>query len=133
VTVASVGLPATAVPADATLADADRARTSAGVDDVVLVSPDGRPSGYVDRAAAGTVPPHERASTPVAAVAVVLPDGAVVDGALGGAELVRAVGHATRLSPVLVAVVDGRVTALVRATDVVAALRPVRPGAAARS
>ncbi|MFS0699281.1 site-2 protease family protein [Cellulomonas sp. 179-A 4D5 NHS] len=133
VTVESVGLPATVVPAGATLADADRARSAAGVDDVVLVSPEGRPEAYVDRAAAAGVPSERRAATPVAAVAVVLPPGAVVDGTLRGAELVGAVGHATRLSPVLAVVADGRVTALVRATDVVAALRHVGPGAAARS
>lgn len=133
VTVGSVGLPATVVPAEATLADADRARTAAGVDEVVLVSPDGAPTGYVHRDSAATVPAERRASTPVAAVSVALPLGAVVDGTLRGAELVGAVGHATRVSPVLVAVAHGRVTALVRATDVVAALRPVRPGAATRS
>lgn len=133
ITVESVGLPATAVPADATLADADRARSAAGVDDVVLVSPEGRPEAYVDRDAAAGVPSGQRSSTPVAAVAVVLPPGAVVDGTLRGAELVGAVGHATRLSPVMAVVADGRVTALVRATDVVAALRHVGPGAPARS
>ncbi|MBB2922098.1 site-2 protease family protein [Cellulomonas cellasea] len=133
VTVESVGLPATVVPAGASLADADRARSTAGVDDVVLVSAEGHPEAYVDRAAAAGVPSEQRASTPVAAVAVVLPAGAVVDGTLRGAELVGAVGHATRLSPVMAVVTDGRVTALVRATDVVAALRHVGPGTSARS
>jgi Zn-dependent protease len=133
VTVASVGLPAVAVAADATLADADRARGAARVDHVVLVTPDGRPAAYVDPATAAEVPPEHRAATAAAAVSVVVPVGAVVDGTLRGADLVAAIGHATRVSPVLVAVEGGRVTALVRATDVVAALRPVRSRASTRS
>ena len=123
ITVRAVGLPATVVGADATLADADRARGIAGVDDVVVLSPDGRPAAYVDRAAASAVAPEHRAGTPVVAVAVVLPVGSVVDASLEGAELVQAVGHATRMSPVVVAVHAGRVVALVRAVDVIAALR----------
>ena len=123
ITVAAVGLPATVVEAHATLADADRARGTAGVDDVVVLAPDGRPAAYVDRAAAAAVAPDHRASTPVVAVCVVLPVGSVVDASLEGAELVQAVGHATRMSPVVVAVHGGRVVALVRAVDVIAALR----------
>ncbi|HEY5555334.1 MAG TPA: site-2 protease family protein [Cellulomonas sp.] len=123
ITVAAVGLPATVVEAHATLADADRERAAAGVDDVVVLAPDGRPAAYVDRAAAAAVAPEHRASTPVVAVSVVLPVGAVVDGSLEGAALVQAVGQATRMSPVVVAVRGGRVVALVRAVDVIAALR----------
>ena len=43
--------------------------------------------------------------------------------ALEGAALVQAIGQATRMSPVVVAVHGGRVVALVRAVDVIAALR----------
>lgn len=126
ITVAAVGYPATVVPADATLADADRARGMAGVDDVVVLSPDGRPAAYVDRAASAAVAPEHRVSTPVVAVSVVLPVGAVVDASLEGAELVQAVGHATRMSPIVVAASGDRVVALVRAVDVIAALRAPR-------
>jgi Zn-dependent protease len=126
ITVGAVGLPATVVQADATLADADRARGVAGVDDVVVLSPDGRPAAYVDRAASAAVAPEHRASTPVVAVAVVLPVGAVVDASLAGAELVQAVGQATRMAPVVAAVQGDRVVALVRAVDVIAALRGQR-------
>ena len=123
ITVATVGLPAAVVEAHATLADADRARGTAGLDDVVVLAPDGRPAAYVDRAAAAAVAPEQRASTPVVAVSVVLPVGAVVDASLEGAAFVQAVGQATRMSPVVVALRGGRVVALVRAVDVIAALR----------
>lgn len=122
-TVESVGRRATWVSADATLADVDRARGLAQVDEVVVLSPDGRPAAYVDQAAAAAVPPAHRAVTPVTAVAVVIPVGAVVDARLRGADLVRAVGQVTRASGVVAAVQDGRVTAIVRAADVIAALR----------
>lgn len=122
-TVASVGRPATSVPAHVTLADADRARSQAQVDEVVLMSPDGRPAAYVDRAAAAAVPPEQRAHTPVTAVAAVIPVGAVIDARLQGADLVQAVGAVTRTSGVVAAVLDGQVTALVVAADVIHALR----------
>ncbi len=123
ITVASVGTRATTVPATAMLADADRARSTVGAQDVVLLAPDGRAAAYVDRAAADAVPPADRAHTPVTAVAVLLPVGAWVDARLAGVELVRAIGAATQRTPVVVAVDGGRVTALVKAVDVVAALR----------
>ncbi|MGV8978647.1 MAG: site-2 protease family protein [Cellulomonas sp.] len=123
ITVASIGLPATVVEAYVTLADADRARGLAGVDDVVVLAPDGRPAAYVDRAAAAAVAPEHRASTPVVAVSVVLPVGAVVDASLEGAALVQAISQTTRMSPVVAALLGGRVVALVRAVDVIAALR----------
>lgn len=122
-TVAAVGRPAVAVPATASVADAEQAARAAGVGHVVLLSPDGRPAAYVDTAAAGSVPPAARAGTPAAAVAVVLPVGAVVDARLRGADLVRALAAVTRLSRVVAAVEDGQVRALVWDQDVIAALR----------
>jgi hypothetical protein len=47
----------------------------------------------------------------------------VVDARLEGADLVRAIGRVTQHSPVVVAVDGPRVVALIRATDVIAALR----------
>ena len=96
---------------------------AAGAEEVVILSPDGRPAAYVDRAAAASVPADAAGTTPVTAVAVPLPGGAVVDGLLTGQQLVAAVGRATEHSPVVVAVVDGRVVGLIRAMDVVAAIR----------
>jgi hypothetical protein len=59
----------------------------------------------------------------VTAVAIPLPVGAFVDGALSGPALVGAIGEATRNSPVVAALVEGKVVGLIRAMDVVAAIR----------
>ncbi|WP_146926976.1 site-2 protease family protein [Cellulomonas xylanilytica] len=122
-TVASVGRRATGVGHTESIAHAGALAAAAGAEEVVILSPDGRPAAYVDRAAAASVPPAAAGTTPVTAVAVPLPGGAVVDGLLTGQELVAAVGRATEHSAVVVAVVDGRVVGLIRAMDVVAAIR----------
>ncbi|NMR20725.1 site-2 protease family protein [Cellulomonas fimi] len=121
-TIAAVARPAVGVPYGVTLGEAESRAVAAGVDQVLLLAPDGRPAGYVDGAAAATVPTPARPSTPVQAVAVPLPVGAVVDGALGGAALVEAVGRVGRFSEAMAVVVDGRVSGIVFARDVVAAL-----------
>ncbi|WP_421733494.1 site-2 protease family protein [Cellulomonas sp.] len=123
VTVTSVGRRAIGVGHTESIAHAGALAASAGAEEVVILSPDGRPTAYVDRAAAASVPPDAAGTTPVTAVAVPLPGGAVVDGLLTGQALVAAVGRATEHSPVVVAVVDGRVVGLIRAMDVVAAIR----------
>ncbi len=125
VTVQALGRPATTVPAGASLADADGARGSAGVDEVVLVAPDGRPVAYVDRAASGAVPPDARARTPVSAVAVGLLPGAVIEDTLTGLDLVRAVSPVG--SGAVVAVRLGLVRCLVTGPDVAAALSASAP------
>jgi len=56
-------------------------------------------------------------------VAIPLPVGASVDGTLNGQALVGAIGEATKNSPVVAAVVNGKVVGLIRAMDVVAAIR----------
>jgi Zn-dependent protease len=92
--------------------------------DVVLVGPDGTPVAYVDREAAATVPAERRAATPVAAVAVPLPADVTVPALLTGRVAVQAVGRAARYSPVMVVVdAEGRVVGLLRAQDVIAAVR----------
>ncbi|KRD45397.1 peptidase M50 [Cellulomonas sp. Root930] len=123
ITVGSVGRRAIGVGHTESLAHAGALAASAGAEEVVILSPDGRPAAYVDRAAAASVPPDAAGTTPVTAVAVPLPGGAVVDGLLTGQQLVAAVGRATEHSPVVVALVDGRVVGLIRAMDVVAAIR----------
>lgn len=124
-TVAALGRPATTVPAAVSLADADAARGRAGVDEVVLVAPDGRPVAYVDRAASGAVPPAARAGTPVSAVAVGLLPGAVIQDTLAGVDLVRAVAPVG--SGAVVAVRLGLVRCLVTGPDVAAALSASAP------
>jgi Zn-dependent protease len=123
VTVAHIGTPAVAVAATAMLAEADAARGIARADAVVLLAPDGRVAAYVDPAAANAVPPQDRPRVPVTAVSVTLPAGAVVDGSLQGPALVQAVARVSQFAPVMVAVADGRVVALLRSADVAAALR----------
>lgn len=122
-TLRAVGRPAVAVGAAATVADARAAAASAGVDEVAVVDGDGRPGAYVDREAAARVPEALAAATTVGAVCSPLPAGAVVDGTLEGEALLQALASATTHAPVVAALVDGRVVALVRTADVLAALR----------
>jgi Zn-dependent protease len=123
-TIAAVAIPAVAVPVGATLAQAEAVAVAAGVGQVVLLAPDGRPVAYIDPDAAAAVPPHARQATPAQAASMPLPAAAVIDGALSGSDLVRTVGQLSRFSAGLVVLVDGQVTGLVFARDVVAALRP---------
>lgn len=117
--VADLAVPAVGVPAEATLA-----QLPTGVGGVVVVSPDGRPVGYLDPAAVAAVPVENRAGTSVAAVLVRLPEGAVVDGRLRGRAAVEAVTHAARVSPVIaVRGPDHAVTGLLRYADILRALR----------
>lgn len=122
-TLASIGRPAVGVGHTDSIAHAGAVAAAAGVEEVVILSPDGRPAAYVDRAAAASVPAEAAGTTPVTAVAIPLPGGATVDGRLEGQALVGAVGEATRSSPVVAALVDGKVVGLIRAMDVVAAIR----------
>lgn len=123
-TITAVARPAVGVRFDVSLAQAEAAAIAAGTSQVVLLAPDGRPAAYVDPDAAAAVPAHARPATGVQAVAVPLPAGAVVDGRLVGPELVRAIGQVSRFAAAMAVVVDGKVTGLVFARDVVAALHP---------
>ena len=122
---ASVGRRAVGVGHTDSLAHAGAVAAAAGAEEVVILSPDGRPAAYVDRAAAASVPADAAGTTPVTAVAIPLPGGAVVDGLLSGPAARRPPigrGHpSTRRS--WWRVVDGRVVGLIRAMDVVAAIR----------
>ncbi len=122
-TVAAVGRRAIGVAHDASLAQAVAVAATAGADEIVVLSPDGRPAAYLDGAAVNQVPPAATGTTPVATVSITLPVGAMVDGSLAGQALLTELAAATRVAPVVVAMVDGRVAALVRVSDVVAAMR----------
>ena len=115
---------AVAVPFSVTVAQAEVAARSADAVDVVLIAPDGRPVAYIDAEAASAVPPAARPTTPVQAIAIPLPEGAIVDGRLVGPELVRSIGAVSRISGAMAVLVDGQVTGLIFASDVVAALNP---------
>ncbi|MBT0995238.1 site-2 protease family protein [Cellulomonas sp. DKR-3] len=123
VSVGTVGRPAVGVGNADSLAHAGAVAAAAGAREVVVLAPDGRPAAYVDSAAAASVPAHAAGTTLVGQVAITLPVGATVDGRLVGEALLHDLQRATRLSPVVVALVDGRVVGLVHATDVVAAIR----------
>jgi len=109
----SVARPAVTAPVRAVLADlpADG--------EVVVLGDRGDVVGYVDRVATAAVPVEARGTTPVGAVLVPLPAGAVIDGRLTGQDAVRAVQLAARMSPVMVVRgPDGVVTGLLRYLDV---------------
>jgi len=109
----SVARPAVAAPVRAVLAD-----LPAG-GEVVVLGDRGDVVGYVDRVATAAVPAEARGTTPVGAVLVPLPAGAVIDGRLTGQDAVRAVQLAARMSPVMaVRGPDGVVTGLLRYLDV---------------
>lgn len=122
-TLGTVGRTAVVVGAQASLAQAQATAAAAQAAEVVVLTPDGRPAAYVDTDAAARVPADLAGTTAVLAVSTPLPAGAVADGALTGEALLRALSAASAHGPVVAALVDGRVVALVRTSDVVAALR----------
>ncbi|ADG74901.1 peptidase M50 [Cellulomonas flavigena DSM 20109] len=122
-TLERVGRPAAVVGARTSLAQVRATAAAADVAEVVVLAPDGRPAAYVDTEAAGRVPADLAGTTDVLAVSTPLPVGAVVDGTLRGDALLQALSTASAHGPVVAALVDGRVAALVRTRDVVAALR----------
>src|SRR5690606_5999851 len=69
--------------------------------DLVLLDEGGRVSGLVDPSVLSQVPPHARPTTPLSAVASVLPAESVVTELLG-ADGVGAAARAARTSPVVV-------------------------------
>lgn len=115
-----LAVPAVGLPAGDTLADLD---VLGGGVEVVLLGTDRRPVGYVDLAAADEVATARRRGTGLAAVARPLPPACVVDARSTGADALRAVAAAAAASPVLVLVDAGEVLGLLRAQDVVDALR----------
>ncbi|MBU4214904.1 MAG: peptidase M50 [Actinobacteria bacterium] len=125
-TVAGVGRPAVGVPYDTTVLAAGLRAREVGAVDVVLLSPEGRPAAFVDLAAAASVPADAVATTPVQAVSVPLPFGAVIDAHARGHALLQAVAAAAGgagAGSAVVALDDGMVVALVRVGDVLAAVR----------
>lgn len=122
-TLERVGRPVVVVGTQASLAQARATAAAADVAEVVVLAPDGRPAAFVDSQAAARVPAELAGTTNVVAVSTPLPVGAVVDGALRGDALLRALSAASAHGPVVAALVEGRVVALVRTSDVVEALR----------
>ena len=119
----TVAQPALALPASAPVTAAD----AAGGRRVVLLGPGGEVAGLVDDAVLAQVPPAARATTPLSAVASVLPPTSVVT-RLTGAEGVGAAAQAARTSPVVV-LVDGAagVVGVLTVDRLEEALRRTRP------
>lgn len=115
---AALSAPAVGVPAHGTVTDL----AAVGGAAAVLVGPDGVPVALVDAVAAAAVPGPERASTPLAAVALGLPPGVAVPAGASGPEVLAAARGVAATSPVLVVMSDAGPVALVRIADVVAAL-----------
>jgi Zn-dependent protease len=120
VSVESLMSPAAPVPADGTVAGLGSLRDGRTI---VLIDPSGVPVGYVDAQACAAVPDDRRASTPLVAVAVQIPPGAVVERSLTGGGAVEAIGAAARHGAVLAVTDLGRVVGLLRTSDVISALR----------
>jgi len=121
VSLATVGTPAVGVVADTTLEQAEIAlRAGGGKVVVVVLGDDGSPQGLVDARVLSEVPPEVYALTPVTAVTVPVPVGAVVDAGITGVGLVAAL---SRSGASLLVVTDaGRVVAVVTAAAVAQAL-----------
>lgn len=115
--------PALALPAGDTLADLDALGFGGPV---VLLGPDGQPSGLLDEDAAAGVPADRRAGTALDEVGRPLPTGCTVDVRLRGADALGAVVTASEVSPVLVVTDPEHVVGVVRVLDVLAAVRRAR-------
>lgn len=119
--IAGLAMPVVLLPAGAPVSAADAAPPGHGV---VLLDASGQPVGYLDGAASAAVPVHLRGGTPLSAAASPLPPEARVPVGLGGRDAVEAVRRAAARSPVMAVIApDGAVVGLLRATDVVRALR----------
>ncbi|QAY71884.1 peptidase M50 [Xylanimonas protaetiae] len=115
-----------AVPVASGTSVADAARAVTGVPDAALVVVDaaGAPLGWVDPAAAATVPPAAAGATPVDAVVVPFPPGSAVDAGLGGAALLEHLAATSAGARIVPVVERGRATGVLDVARVAAALRP---------
>ncbi len=113
---ASVGRRAGGVVANTSVAQALGTAQGASAEAVVVLGPDGRPAAYVDPTAVASVPREAVGVTAVSAVAVPLPEGAVVDVSVTGEQLLAAFRRTGGAAP-LVVTAGGRVVAVVLPGD----------------
>lgn len=109
------------VERDLPLAEALRRMGAAGAGGLVVVEPDGRPSGIVQEAAVAATPDQRRPWVPVSSVARRLDPGAVVGHDVVGRDLLVAL-QAHPAGEYLVVDGDGRVVGVLAAADVDRAL-----------
>lgn len=105
---------------------ADAARVVTGVPEAALVVVDaaGAPLGWVDPAAAATVPPAVAGTTPVDAVVVPFPPGSAVEASLSGSNLLEHLAATSAGARIVPVVEHGRATGVLDVARVAAALRP---------
>ena len=122
--------PAVAVGSGDSVAAVGRSVALAGGPHVlaVVVDPAGHPVGYVDPAAAATVPPGAAENTPVGAVAVPLPPGTAIDAGLAGQDMLAVLAQVGRQASLVPVTDAGRVVGVLEVARVVTALRDARRG-----
>jgi Zn-dependent protease len=104
---------------------ADAARAVGGVPDAALVVVDasGSPVGWVDPAAAATVPPAMATTTPVDAAVVPFPPGSAVEASLSGSSLLEHLAATSAGARIVPVVEHGRATGVLDVARVASALR----------
>ncbi|MFC4564643.1 site-2 protease family protein [Nocardiopsis mangrovi] len=113
----SLARAAVTVPADTSVAEADRRMGDAGARAVVIADSAGTPVSIVSDTAARAVPEHRRPWVPVTSVARAITAGAVVPADLDGEELLDAL-RSHPVAEYLVVEPDGSVLGVLRTADV---------------
>lgn len=122
-TVRGLAVPAVAVPVGTSVADAAAAVAGRPNSAVVVVAPDGAPTGWIDPSSASGVPASLVASTPVDAVVVPFEPGTAIDAGLAGAEMLAHLAQTSRGARLVPVVDGGRVTGVLDVARVAAAMR----------
>ena len=111
------------VPFDTLLVDAVRLARSAECDEVIVLASDGQPAGHFPLEAVAAVPEERRATTPLSALTIPLPRGAVVSASATGPELLAQVRQWWGKTDVLAVVDGGEAVGVVRLAEVSERLR----------
>ena len=122
-TVRALAVPAVPVPVTAVVAGVSAAASARPGAVVVVVDAAGEPVGWVDPAAAASVPPEAAATTPVEAVVVPFPPGSGVEADLGGPDLLSRLARTSAGSRVVPVLDGGRVWGVLDVARVAAAVR----------
>ncbi|GAA1734561.1 hypothetical protein GCM10009809_32270 [Isoptericola hypogeus] len=123
ITVRTLAVPAVPVPTTTAVAGIPAAAAAHPGAVVVVVGPTGEPVGWVDPAAAASVPADRAATTPVEAVVVPFPPGSAVDAGLGGPDLLSRLAGTSSGARVVPVITAGRVTGVLDVARVAAAVR----------
>jgi Zn-dependent protease len=121
--VRGLAVPAVTVPTTTTVGEIPAALATMQGAVVVVVDGAGDPLGWVDPAAAASVPAEQADTTPVEAVVVPFPPGAAVEADASGPDLLSTLSRTSGGARVVPVVDAGRVTAVLDVARVAAALR----------